>query len=125
MFFFKLTHTHKHSQHPIFTPIHIKPALTLTQSYAKSFTHPFIHLHFSNTLLSSHYITIYSSLLIPTQIIIPHLHHSFNNISGLPGRVHISDPTYQFVKDDYVVEKGEPVPGGCGNGKGYEWVRRS
>ena len=30
---------------------------------------------------------------------------------GLPGRVHLSDHTYQFIKDDYDVEKGEPVPG--------------
>ncbi|ESO07955.1 hypothetical protein HELRODRAFT_75273 [Helobdella robusta] len=30
---------------------------------------------------------------------------------GRPGCVHISDYTYKFVKDDYVVEKGESVPG--------------
>ena len=30
---------------------------------------------------------------------------------GMPGRVHISESTYSFVKEDYEVEKGKEVEG--------------
>ena len=32
---------------------------------------------------------------------------------GKPGLVHISEPTYQCVKDEYEVDNGEPVEGEC------------
>ena len=31
--------------------------------------------------------------------------------SGKPGMVHISESTYDFLKDEYFVQEGEPVGG--------------